>query len=60
MLPTKNIVQLADITKIKVIAENNDASDLEDWSLEMPNAPYSNCKSSAQSLPVKYNFNMWI
>ena len=40
MLPTKNIVHLADITKIEVIAKNKDSSDLEDWSLEIPNASY--------------------
>lgn len=42
MFPAKNIVHLAAISKIEVMAKNKDNSDPEDWSFEIPNAPYSN------------------
>ncbi len=39
---TKNIVHLADSAKMKMIAINKHSSKLKNWSVEMPNAPYSN------------------
>ena len=41
-MPIKNIVHLADSTKIKIIAIKKTNSKLKIWSIKMPNAPYSN------------------
>jgi hypothetical protein len=39
---TKNIVHLADSAKNEDDSNNKHSGNLKDWSIEMPNAPYSN------------------